>query len=166
MSHLELLWDCAEVDDLARFKALVQSTPDINFVEDGETLLGYFSRLIPDGCDRYLKFVDYLLTEGADPNVSDSLGRSPMSNFARADHVEYIKLLERHGADLAYRAKQGNSALQEALRVNCSKRVAEYILRHPNTVLDEDTKEELLKVARRASARESLALLRTFGIEY
>jgi ankyrin repeat protein len=145
---------------------MVQSTPDVNFVEDGESLLGYFSRLIPEGCDRYLKFVDQLLTEGANPNVSDSLGRSPMSNFARSDHVEYIKLLERHNADLAYRAEHGNTALQEALRVNCSKKVAEYILRHPNTVLDEATKDKLLKVARRASAKESLALLRTFGIEY
>lgn len=167
MNRLAAFWECLERDDFDRFSKLLKSLTDINFIEDGESLLGYISRLIPeeDG-SRHLKFVDYLLQAGANPNVSDSFGRSPMSNFARSDHLDYIKLLERSGANLAYRSEPGSTALQEAIRVNCSRRVAEYLLTHHSTVLNDEEKDRLLEVAHRSQARASLALLRSFGIKH
>jgi len=66
-----------------------------------------------------LGFAQLLLAHGADPNVADEQGRTPLhlvlaSRLVR-DPTAFVKLLLDHGADAARRDRAGRTPLDEAL---------------------------------------------------
>jgi len=165
-SLFELLWSLVSCDDFARLTQLINEL-DLEKTFEGETPLGYVTRLIPnDTSDHYGKFLVYLVKRGANPNVHDEVGRTPLTNLARSNRVDCIRLLVEFGADINFNAPTGYSPLEEALRVNTSSEAAEYFLTHPNTKLTPEYKVSLLNCARRAGSRKSLALLKRHKIVY
>jgi ankyrin repeat protein len=140
-----------------------------NFLENDkgeEPVLGYLTRLAADQADeQYLRYFELLLKSGSNPNVCDSMGRTPLLNLARNDQLKCVKLFEKYGADINFHALNGFTPLQEALRVNYALSVSKYFLEHPSTNLHPDYCEALLSSTRRANARQSLALLQKYGIQ-
>lgn len=69
--------------------------------------------------------VDALLQKGADPNISNALGVSPILMAAEKGDIEYIDRLVAHGGRVDHRDLQGRSALHYA-----AKRDQRRIVRH------------------------------------
>ncbi len=55
--------------------------------------------------------VQFLLEKGADPDLSDNLGKTPLIAAVEQNRVENIKLLLAHGANLNWQTKKGLTAL-------------------------------------------------------
>lgn len=68
--------------------------------------------------------VERLLHSGADPNLNDKLGWTPLAIATNKDHPEVVKLLLDHGADVAYRDILGRQPLANVR----SKEVAKMLL--------------------------------------
>ena len=60
-----------------------------------------------------------LLEEGADPNVQDQNGRTPLHMAAFESQLEAVEILTEFGADLQTRDNDGHTAVQ--LAINCRK---------------------------------------------
>ena len=58
--------------------------------------------------------VQYLLQEGADLNIGDSCGRTPLMYAACWGHADIVKYLHRAGADLNIRDNHGVTAVMWA----------------------------------------------------
>jgi ankyrin repeat protein len=101
--------------DMDTVKELVASKADINRV----TVDGW-SPLLVAVQNRYYKIAAYLMDQGADPNTPNSGGWTPLYiatfnrnmdggeypvRLADMDHMDFIKLLLAHGADVNARAK-------------------------------------------------------------
>ena len=73
-----------------------------------------------------LDIVQVLLTKGANPNVPDSLGYTPLLHavLTESSSLEMVKLLLEHGADAKVKAKDGLTALSFAKRKGWSEVIA------------------------------------------
>lgn len=82
--------------------------------------------LISPAMDGRLDLVQVLLANGADPNVSDKLGYTPLihSVITESSSLELVKLLLEHGADPRVKAKDGLTALTFARRKGWSEAIA------------------------------------------
>jgi cytohesin len=70
-----------------------------------------------------------LLAAGADPNVKDLDGHTPLHYAAEQCRADIAELLLKHGADPNARDNQGETPLHIAVWMRC-KAVAELLLRH------------------------------------
>jgi ankyrin repeat protein len=163
---MEALLSLMERNSFDDFVSQVRHGGCVGPAEHNESVLGFLTRMVSSDEGRCLRFFEFLLRSGADPNVPDDLGRTPLSNLARSNRVDCIELFIRYGADINLRPQNGFTALQEALRVNDALEAAKYLLERSDLRLDKQYKRELLDCARRAGARKSLSLLRDYGIIY
>ncbi len=163
---METLLSLMERDSFDAFVGHLRHGGGVGDADHNESILGFLTRMVSSDEGRCLRFFEFLLQSGADPNVSDDLGRTPLSNLARSNRVDCIELFMRYGADINLRPKNGYTALQEALRVNDALEAARYLLERSDLRLDKKYERELLDCARRAGARKSLSLLRDYGIIY
>lgn len=90
--------DCIELLNL-----LIKSGAKINLQDpDGSTalhrVLGYYFHLDNNYEFARVKFVKYLLDMGADPNIKDNTGKTPLALAQSHFRDEIIKLLKQHGA--------------------------------------------------------------------
>ena len=60
---------------------------------------------------RSMKCIDALIAEGADVNISDNEGKTPIMTAATSDNKECIQRLLDDGADLNAAMKNGNTAV-------------------------------------------------------
>jgi ankyrin repeat protein len=73
--------------------------------------------------------VKKLLEKGANPNIQDEVGRTPLRNAAFKGHVDVVKLLLEHGADPNIQNEYGDTPLHMAVywgRVDVVKLLLEY----------------------------------------
>lgn len=54
--------------------------------------------------------VELLLEEGANVNVQNKFGFTPLMNAVAFDHIETVKILLKHGADVNIKNKKGKTA--------------------------------------------------------
>lgn len=98
-------------DDLASAKLLRRKGADIDEVGHGETPLIYAIR------HQRTAFAQWLLKEGADPNVKDQRGFTPMHHAVRRRLPDaMLRLLIRYGANVKAVATDGVSIGQLATR--------------------------------------------------
>lgn len=101
------LWAVVWNDDVVTARLLGKHGADLNLRFHGETPLLYATRL------RRTRMVRWLLEHGADPNIGDHEGRTPLLYAVRRRYsVGEIAQLLRHGADPAVPASDGTTPLQ------------------------------------------------------
>lgn len=97
--------------DLEAVKAFIAKGVDINTREknyDQDTALTFASNL------GHTEIVKYLLEKGANVNLSDANGRTPLWYASGVDNFENVKLLINAGADVNKRPKNGETAIIRA----------------------------------------------------
>lgn len=102
-------WTVVWSDDLATARLLVSHGADVNLRFHGETPLLYATRL------RRTRMMRWLLSRGAEVDLPDDAGRTPLYHAVRRRHpVADISILLSHGADVARPAIDGSSPLSIA----------------------------------------------------
>ena len=129
---LERLAFMPKAEDIERIEALLDQGANVNGKCGGNTPLVKACVLPRDRNESIIKIklVQLLLEKGADPNIPDYAGSTPLINLLRAspyigggeDLVAVVKLLLNAGAGVNARDKQGNSALMLGLK-NSNKEV-------------------------------------------
>ena len=100
------LWAVVWNDDVVMARLLHGHGANLDLTFHGETPLLYGTRL------RRTRMVKWLLRHGADPNIGDAEGRTPLLVAVRRRYtVAEVEELLRHGADSALKARDGKSAL-------------------------------------------------------
>ncbi len=69
------------------------------------------------------KIVSALLKYGADPNIVDANGTSPLIYATQFQHYEILKLLLKYQADQGYKDLSGNTALDYAEKLKIEKAI-------------------------------------------
>ena len=90
------LWQAAKMHDLPEAQAAIQAGADVNYVnesEGGETPL--FAAVIGS---RDISVIRMLLEKGADPNIKDLRGRTPLYWTASYGDLEKVEILLKAGA--------------------------------------------------------------------
>lgn len=77
-------------------------------------------------------FVRSLLAAGAQVNVSDIIGCSPLSEAMKSNFADAVDLLLRHGADIGVTDDVGATPLQYGVKYNAHEAVANILLRYPS----------------------------------
>ena len=102
-------------DPIARFLINCEELADINAPDcranDGRTPLHWASSL-----NNWNASVPALLALGADPNVQDDKGSTPLHYAASNWSLDRVKLLVQHGAERSVRNNDGHTPTQEAER--------------------------------------------------
>ncbi len=102
-------WAVVWSDDIATAKLLVERDADVNLRFHGETPLLYATRL------RRTRMMRWLLDHGADVNLADSDGRSPLFHAVQRRHpMAELRLLLNAGASLTQHAADGATPLSVA----------------------------------------------------
>ena len=102
-------WAVVWSDDVATAKLLVERKADVNLRFHGETPLLYATRL------RRTRMMRWLLDHGADVNLADSDGRSPLFHAIQHRHsLPELRLLLNAGASLTQPAADGSTPLSVA----------------------------------------------------
>eukprot|EP00607_Mallomonas_marina_P009174 CAMPEP_0182421668 /NCGR_PEP_ID=MMETSP1167-20130531/7114_1 /TAXON_ID=2988 /ORGANISM="Mallomonas Sp, Strain CCMP3275" /LENGTH=114 /DNA_ID=CAMNT_0024599017 /DNA_START=1 /DNA_END=341 /DNA_ORIENTATION=- len=87
---------------------------DVNIQDaSGETAL---MQLLPTFCctNPKLRILEYLISAGAEVNISDNMGRTPLMLAARCKGISLVSTLLKAGAKPNTIAKDGSSALHFA----------------------------------------------------
>lgn len=107
---------------------------EVRFGRQGNTLL---SKLIEDKAD--IKFIYFLIKQGADINATNALGDSPLIQAARyAEDEKLINLLLENKANINIKNKQGFTALLTAAAVNPNPQITLALLKKADSKLDND----------------------------
>lgn len=107
--------------------------------------------------------LEVLFERGADINGVDGSGRTPICYLAFNNQLRHIKFFVGMGLDLSLSANR--AALFYAARTNDSLESLAYLVQLFNVVGDSLMSEDLIQICARASARESLSVLSSMGIE-
>ncbi len=101
--------------------------------------------------------VEKLLQKGADPNLRDHLGMTPLRRAVRGKHTESVRILLEGGAKPAADPEPGSTALHDAVQIG-SKGICRLLLNHRWPA---DTEAGLgpLMIAARTGNRELVKLL-------
>ena len=62
----------------------------------------------------HIDIIYTLLYCGADPNITDNKGQTPLSYAAKDGHLEIVEILVNHGADVKIRSKGGRMPIHKA----------------------------------------------------
>ena len=102
-------WAVVWSDDVATARLLEERAADVNLRFHGESPLLYATRL------RRTRMMRWLLERGADVNLADSEGRSPLHHAVQRRHpLPELRLLLNAGASLTQRATDGSTPLSVA----------------------------------------------------
>lgn len=71
----------------------------------------------------FFEIAQELLEYGAEPNIVDANGTSPLIYATQFQHFNIIKLLLKYGADKDYADPNGNTALDYAQKLNISEAI-------------------------------------------
>ncbi|MCC6317974.1 MAG: ankyrin repeat domain-containing protein [Gemmatimonadaceae bacterium] len=97
------LWAVVWNDDVVMARHLHEHGANLDLIFHDETALLYATRL------RRTRMVRWLLRHGANPNIGDAEGRTPLSYAVRRRYpVAEVEELLRHGADITLRARDGS----------------------------------------------------------
>ena len=116
---LEIPWS-----DVAAAKDIVLLKPEFKVPE--ELLTPAIARAVISGD---VKSVKKLLKEGADPNVRDEKGRTPLHHAVKDGRLDIVKLLVESGADVNAPDNYGLTPLHYAVDYGYEKLI-EFLLRH------------------------------------
>lgn len=96
----------------------VQSPPEFTRVKNGPIAIGSLSPLLLASTSGNVEAVRVLLDAGADVNLRDVRGMTPLMFAVATDHPNHdiIRLLLAHHADTAAKSKAGETALDWALK--------------------------------------------------
>jgi ankyrin repeat protein len=70
---------------------------------------------VSDGGQARTGTVESLIEEGADPNILNKEGLSPLALAAINDHLDCMQVLVNKGANVNLKMRKGNTALHEAV---------------------------------------------------
>lgn len=103
--------------DVEGVKKLIEKNTDVNFKgkSNGTALYWAFRQ-------RNLKGFEYLLIQGADPNVEFGDGGTIVNRIASGDTNDFLRLALQHGGDVK---SQEVSPLDNAISVNCERNCRE-----------------------------------------
>ena len=133
------IWQAAVDNDFERVKSLIETGTSVDIKDkSGYTALHYSSRA--GNC----KIVNYLLDNGADPNVQTKSGKeSPLHRAAYQGHDEIVSLLLKRGANPLLQNSDGQTALHKAAAMNM-KNVVYILTEHsPELIKIKDNKENI-----------------------
>jgi ankyrin repeat protein len=120
-------WAVVWNDDVVTAKLLLGHGANLDLTFHGETPLLYATRL------RRTRMLKWLLRHGADPNIGDADGHTPLSYAVRRRYsVAEVEELLRHGADAGARAVDGSTP-QSLAGAGRSTLLAELLRRYPST---------------------------------
>ena len=124
-------------NDLDKIKRFLDAGHDVNGrCQDKTPLLAACELLgTPKGGEQTAKVIQFLLERGADPNVQDNLGETPLTKIVKsaayspgksdAVVLEVFGFLLDKGADVKIKDKQGKTALQMGL-THHNKTISDY----------------------------------------
>ncbi|MGC4047767.1 MAG: ankyrin repeat domain-containing protein [Armatimonas sp.] len=133
-----VIHSAASLRDVTLLRDVVARGADINVYSP---VFGTALSIVIVGCRRdkegpELPAIQFLLENGADPNVPDSMGMLPLINIAICNHPKAAQLLLQYGADPSLIAQprhgnlggpKGRTALEYAQRMG-NKEVAEVLI--------------------------------------
>lgn len=103
------LWAVVWSDDVVTAKLLHGYGANLDLTFHGETPLLYATRL------RRTRMTRWLLRHGANPNIGDAEGRTPLAHAVRRRYsAAEVEELLRHGADPRVSARDGSTAISLA----------------------------------------------------
>lgn len=107
--QVKKLLHCVRTEDYYQIKKLCEKGVDclINFNEPHEGL----TALILAAIKNDEKMLEFLLENGAEPNIVDLNGRSALMRAAELGHVQALKVLKDSNADSTLKDKQGKDVL-------------------------------------------------------
>lgn len=109
------LWAVVWSDDVVVAKLLHRHGANVNLTFRSETPLLYATRL------RRTRMTRWLLRHGADPNIGDAEGRTPLAHAVRRRYsAAEIEELLRHGADPRVMAGDGSTPISLASRARAN----------------------------------------------
>jgi ankyrin repeat protein len=157
---LDSSFEDGKTDDFIKISSKLKS---INGTQNEEPLLVYLTRLLgSDESPGKEDIFKYLVSKGGKLDVQDDSGRTPLSNFAFNNNLQYFKLLVEFGADINF-AGNGEAPIERAIRSNDSIEVAKFILSNPKYITQ--TSGFLSDVAKRSGAKKSISLLKELKIK-
>lgn len=107
MGFSPLILACYRGND-AVAEYLAKNVKDINYASDNGTALAAVA------VKGNAKLAKILLENGADPNIADAMGVTPLIYAVQFENVALIKLLMKHNADPNKADKQGKSPIDYA----------------------------------------------------
>lgn len=105
------LYDAAYYGELDRLKSLLQKYPDSLNLSDGK---GIPPPLFGAVWMNHLEVAQYLLSQGANPNVRNPVRQTPLHHAAELNELEMARLLLESGATADVRDTNGATPLSEA----------------------------------------------------
>jgi len=121
------LWAVVWSDDVVMARLLHAHGANLDLTFHGETPLLYATRL------RRTRMLKWLLRHGANPNIGDREGRTPLSYAVRRRYaLAEVEELLRHGADVSSPAKDGSSPLS-LLATGRDTRLAQLVRKYGRT---------------------------------
>jgi hypothetical protein len=128
------------------------STPVIGAMSAKPPYLDDPDALITAADQGHFEFVHALLAAGADPNMTNGFGDTPVIAAARHGHDEIIELLIAHGADVNAEDRDGDTALHVA-KHHGRDSTARLLLDHGAHEVDGPSAKQLMMEAVGAQAR-------------
>ena len=113
---------------------------------------------------RHVDILSFLLKKGANPNVTNSTGRTALIDASRTGEIDSIKILVKNGANLDAQNDAGETALMWTLQHN-RLNIADFLLikgANPN-ITDNQGRTVLKQAKRRSNRNDFIELLKKYN---